>query len=694
VPPAATTDVRALLERGLAAQQAGRLAEAEAAYREVLDHERANPDALHLLGVVMARRGDARSAAELICRAIAARPNMPMFHNNLGNALADTNALEAAAEAYGRAVQLAPNYAEALANLGAVLAKLNDAAGAEAACRRALALVPHHRRALNTLGTLLLGRGKYDGAESCFRKILDSDPNDVHALIGVGAILRDKARLDDARSYLRRALAIEPDSIGARGLLGSILVELNELDDANAVLERAVELDPKDATALFTLARAKASLADFSLIARLQDQALAVRPDDTLIWRHKLSTVVYEPTADAAARAAVHRAFAQAMRRRARKPLSPPTNDPNPERRLRVGWLSSDFRYGHPVARNLAPLFGHRDRSRFEFICYTERAPTGDATVWSSSSADAWRHVAGLSDEAVAAQIRTDRIDIMVYLAGRFDHNRPQVAVWRPAPVQVSLYDAATSGLEAMDYFIADPVMVPRSTSEWFSERVVRLPSYYIHEPVTGAAEPGAPPLLAGGCATFGSFNSPAKLNDQVLALWAEVLRRIPSARLRLKYRTAFASKLLQDRVRRALGADASARLDFETVPQNIGEHLQAYHAIDISLDPFPFTGATTTFEALWMGVPVVTLLGDTFMGRWSASMLHALKLDDLIARTPEEYVECAVRLAGDPPLLAALRAGLRERLSRSPLCNGPLRARQMQRLLRALWRRWCRTPA
>lgn len=692
--PAATTDVRALLERGLAAQQAGRLAEAEAAYRQVLDRERTNPDALHLLGVVTARRGDARAAAELIRRAIAARPDMPMFHNNLGNALVDTNALGAAAEAYRRAVQLAPNYAEAHANLGAVLAKLKDEVGAEVACRHALALAPRHIRALNTLGTMFLGRGKYDEAERCFREILAADPNDVHALTGVGAILREKARLDEARSYLRRAVTIDPDSAGARGLLGCILFELNDFDDASAELARAVALDPEDATGVFNLARVKTAFADFSAVAQLQDRALAARPDDTLIWRHKLSTVVYDPTPDAAARAAVHQAFARAMARRAAKPLPPPSNDRDPERRLRVGWLSSDFRYGHPVARNLEPLFRHRDRSRFEFICYTERAPTGDATVWSSESADGWRHIAGLSDEAVAEQIRADRIDIMVYLAGRFDNNRPQVAVWRPAPVQVSLYDAATSGLEAMDYFIADPMMVPRSGPEWFSERVVRLPSYYIHEPVAGAPEPGPPPLLANGHVTFGSFNSPAKLNDRVLALWAEVLRRLPSARLRLKYRTAFAGKLLQDRVRKGLAPGPVARVDFDAARQNIGEHLQAYNTIDIGLDPFPFTGATTTFEALWMGVPVVTLLGDTFMGRWSASMLHALKLDELIARTPEEYVECAVRLAADPPRLAALRVSLRERLSRSPLCNGPLRARQMQRLLRAIWRRRCRTPA
>jgi protein O-GlcNAc transferase len=305
---------------------------------------------------------------------------------------------------------------------------------------------------------------------------------------------------------------------------------------------------------------------------------------------------------------------------------------------------------------------------------------------------DEWRWTIGLGDAELAAQIRQDRIDVLVLLATRLDKGRPLLAAHRAAPVQVSFHDPGTSGLAAMQYLIADRVLVPSRPVERFTERVIRLPSFYIHAPIDNAPEVAVLPAAGRGYVTFGSFNNPAKVNDRVLALWGDVLRAVPHSRLKLKFKNWFANPGVYGRVLKGLGVDPD-RVEFGLTDTAQSDHMALYAEIDIALDPFPFTGSTTTFEALWMGVPVVTLLGEMMVGRWSASMLHALKLDELIANSPARYVEIASTLAGDLARLSALRAGLRDRLRGSPLTDGQGRARQMGRVYRALWRRWCRRP-
>jgi len=357
-------------------------------------------------------------------------------------------------------------------------------------------------------------------------------------------------------------------------------------------------------------------------------------------------------------------------------------------RRLRVGYVSSDL-YEHPVGRNLELVLGHRDRERFAVTCYADVARPDGMTERLRAAVDHWHPIVGLSDEQVAGLVRGDGIDVLVILAGRFDRNRPLVAAYRAAPVQVSFHDPGTSGLKAMNYLIADPVLVPKGTKERFSERVVRLPSFYVHAPL-GGPEVGALPLSGHGHVTFGSFNNPAKVNEEVLRVWGEVLRAVPGSRLKLKFKNWFGNAGLRDRVLAGLGVEGS-RVEFVAGEASREEHLRLYNEVDVALDPFPFTGSTTTFEALWMGVPVVTLLGERMAGRWSASMLTAVKLPELIACDAGEYVAKVAGLAADTNRLADLRRTLRRRVAASPLCDGRGKARQVERLYRALWRRWCR---
>lgn len=682
------TDFTHTLETAIAHHRGGRLAEAETLYRQVLAQQPDNADALHLLGVLSAQRGDAETGLRLLREAVKQRPDAPIFHNNLGNALADAGDWAAAIVSHKRAIELEPRYAEAHYNLGVALAGSGDTAGAERAYRHVLTLVPTDARARNNLAVELQKLGRLDEAETCWRALLHDQPADVEALVNLGGLYRLRGNTAAAAAHYRRALAGRPDFAKAHAGLGAVAMAEGDIDGAYTALHRALELAPTDSFALQNQAYVLMVLDEFSS-AWAHYRRVPNEPANILAQRDRLIAALYDPALDEAARSAEHADFGRVAALRAASPLPPPANDRDPDRRLRVGWLSCDFR-SHPVARNLQPIFAGFDRRRFEMVCFAEVAAPDSVTDWFRATAAAWHSTIGLSDEDVAKLIRSEKIDIMVFLAGRFDNNRPQIGAWRSAPVQVSFHDPATSGLATMDYLIADSVLAPPRSREYFTERVVRLPSYYIHAPLAEAPDPGLPPATAAGRLCFGSFNNPAKINANTLAAWAEILRRLPDARLLLKYRNWFDSTLLRDRLRRQLGADVAQRVDFKGAKESSEKHVALYRDIDIALDPFPFTGSTTTFEALSMGVPVVTLAGQNMAARWSASILHALKLDELIALTPEEYVSTSVALAGDMARLTELRAMLPARMAASPLCNGARRARQMERLFRALWRRWC----
>jgi len=606
---------------------------------------------------VALHRNGRKAEAEALCQAILARsPEDARALHLLGAIRFAGGRAEEAIGLVTRAVAAKPDYAEAEFNLGAMLAANGQTAEAADHYRRAAALRPEHVEAQGRLAATLMNLRRYAESEEAYRRVLALQPEHVAAHSDLAALALIRGDLDAAECRGRRAVALAPRDSTAALRLGRALDESGQHGEAIRQYRRAIELDPQD---------------------------VAVR-------RNLIRTMLYASELSDADRKAEHLSFAVAMATRVEQKLPPPANDRDPERRLRVGWLSSDL-YQHPVGRNLEPLFAARDTTQFEFICYAEVENADEMTDWFRKRADAWRSTIGSSDAEVAAQIRADAIDVMIYVGGRFDNNRPQVAAWRPAPVQVSLFDAATSGLADMDYFIANRFMVPRSASEYFSERPLCLPNFYLHRPIAGGPEVGPLPQISAGHVTFACFNNPLKIGKPVLALWRRILERLPEARLFLKFQRKYASERLRARVVEALGP-AAQRVEFDPVQRVFGDHLSLYNETDIALDPFPFTGSTTTFEALWMGVPVVSLAGSTFMGRWTASMLHAVKLEELIAHSADEYVGIAARLARDPARLSALRAGLRERVLHSSICDEQRTVRYFERALRAVWQRWCRS--
>ncbi|MCS5612284.1 MAG: hypothetical protein NZ961_17830, partial [Candidatus Poribacteria bacterium] len=349
-----------------------------------------------------------------------------------------------------------------------------------------------------------------------------------------------------------------------------------------------------------------------------------------------------------------------------------PERDRTTTRRLRVGYISSDFRK-HVVALNVFPVIKNHNHDAFEIFLYSHVEFPDELTEVFRDCADHWRSILNKSDQEAADMIEEDGIDVLVVLAGRFDENRPTIAANRPAPIQVSFHDCATSGLEAMDYYLTDNILHPSDTPELFTEELYRLPYYYQYPVQEYLPEVKPSPVLTNGFITFGCFNKPEKINDTVIELWADVLRAVPESKLLLKYFNSYSEPDMSARWTsrfKKIGISED-RLIFQFNSDSRQTHLALYEQIDISLDPFPFNGATTTFESLSMGVPVVSLLGKHFVDRVAASIVTHAGYPEFAAKTKDDYVELAKNLASDIDNLNKLRLSMREILHKSKLCDG-----------------------
>jgi protein O-GlcNAc transferase len=658
-PAAASLDMR--LREGVRHHRDGRLSEAAASYREVLRGVPGHPDALHLLGLVAYQTGDQDRALDLIEQALARRPDLADAHNNLGTVLRARGQREAAIASFERAVALAPRSVEACSNLGTALAEAGRAAEAVPVLERAVALRPDLADVHNNLGVARRATGELEAAIASFARALDLRPefalartNLADAQVACGNAGRAAGRLGAAIEALHAAVELRPESAAAWSDLGYALTTRGRLPEALAAFERALALAP-----------------------------------DPRIHSNLIFTLDLDPEATRA------RVFAERRRWNERHavPLAPAVvahaNDPDPDRRLRVGYVSADFR-SHSAASVLAPVLLSHDPALIEVVCYADVSRPDEVTERFQAAAE-WRPTVGWSDEAVADQVRADRIDVLVDLTGHSAGNRLLVFARRPAPVQVTAWGYAVgTGLDAMDYFFGDPVTVPPEARAHFSEEIVHLPSIVCFEPPAGAPAVTALPALARGAVTFGCFNRLAKLSAPALDVWAEILKAVPGARLRLKF-TGLDEPVTQADMRAAFagrGVDPG-RLEFAGRSAR-AEHLAAYADVDIALDPFPHGGGVTALEGLWMGVPMMTLAGDRVAGLLGPSFLTTLGLTGWIARTPAEYVERAVAHAADLAALARLRASLRARLSASPLGDAAGYCRAVEAAYRTMWRRWC----
>ena len=666
-----------------------RIPEAIACHRRALELKPDFAEAHSNLGNALNEQGKPDEAIACYRRALKIMPDHAEAHNNLGNVLRGQRKLDEAIACYRRALELKPRYAEAHNNLGLALSDQGKLDEAVACYRRALELWPTFAGAHSNLGNALKDQGKFDEAIACYRRALELKPDFAEAYNSLGNALNDQGKLDEAVACCRRATEFKPDYAEAHNNLGNALKGQGKLDDAVACYRRALELNPDFAGAHSNLGSALKGQGNLNEAIACYRRALELMPDFVNAHSNLVFTQVFCPGYDAQTLYEEHRRWNQQHAVPLAKFIQPHLNDRSPDRRLRIGYVSPDFR-SHPVGLFLLPLLESHDHGSFEIFCYASVRIPDAMTDRCHAHADAWRDVLDLSDKQVARVIRQDQVDILVDLAMHTGDNRLLVFARKPAPVQITyLAYCGTTGLDTMDYRLTDSYLDPPGQSErFYSEQSVRLPeTYWCYRPLIETPPVNALPALEAGQVSFGCLNNFCKVTDSVLTAWSRLLQVVPNSRLLLHARAGSH----RDRVRTFLAGQgiSAQRLAFvDSLPT--AEYFRVYQRIDVALDPFPYGGGTTTCDALWMGVPVVSLAGQTAVGRGGVSLLSNVGLPELITQDGEQYVQVAAELASDLPRLSQLRATLRDRMQRSPLMDAPRFARNVEAAYRTMWQRWC----
>jgi len=779
------------LNRARDLQFAGRLAEAESAYRRVLSLDPKNDFALYSLGVIAHRKGKLDLAAKLIGMAIGFNPAQPQYHSdlgliqlrrgkldeaasrleealalgpddvrsycNLGNLRLDQGRTDDAIASFLRAVALDPRLPAAHFGLGLALFAQGLVDDSAACFRRASELDPGDGQALGNLGLALHSKGMFEESIALFRRALALDPGDCVAYNGLGLGFHAQGRLDEAADCFRKALALRPGYAEAQNNLGIVLGDLGRPGEAAACFRRALALRPGFVDALGNLGnalraqghfqqaidcfnkalalapRSPLALNNLGIAYHMQglpgraleffERALAIRPDwhvahnnlgralldlgeaeralgclrqavqlkpDYLDgWHSLLLCMNYVPGISPAEICAEHARFGAVFEAPLRAHWQPHEQTPDPERRLRIGYVSADF-CQHAVTHMFEPALASHDKAEFEIYCYSSGNRKDAVTERLRRHADHWRDLAGQSDAAAAARIRDDRIDILVDLSGHMAGNRLLAFARKPAPVQVSgIGYVTTTGLASIDYRITDAYADPPGlTDAHHTERLWRLPCIAVFKPAEGSPPVSPRPAPGSGHFTFACLNNLAKITPEVVVAWARILRAVPKSRLVLG--NAGDQEILERLLRKfsEQGVGASQLVFKPRLP--LPEYLGLHQEIDLALDPFPYNGGATSCHSLWMGVPFVTLAGDRYMSRMGVSLLAHLGLPELIANNPDEYVTLACRLAADPSRLAEIRAGLRARMAASPLMDCVGFTRSLEAAYRAMWRAWC----
>jgi len=668
-----------VLEHAVALHQRGDLAGAEALYQELSARTPTDPHPIHYLGLVAFQRGEFALAAERISRAIALAPEVPEFQVNLGNVLRRSGNPAAAEAAYRRATELRPNYFEAIFNLGLLEESRGDLGAALATLQQVNRLRPEDVKVWTSLARVLQGAGHGKEALNCSERSLALPGVDAEALLAHGLLLMRVGMWQQAVRHFRKVLRHHPRAAGLWNGFGQALSGMGEYGEAESALQQAVTLQPANPPMLANLAGVQQARGRVDEALQTYHRALDLAPDAADIRSSLLFAMLLSDAYSPADVAAAHQDFAALGRNLAAEALPPVRGGARTP--LRVGYLSGDLRR-HPVGYFLAGILAHHDPSAVEVLCYHNALIEDELTAALRQHAAAWVPCAHLSDAALAARIRADGVDVLVELSGHTAGNRLLMLARRAAPVQVSYLGYAHSTcLPWIDYrltdALADPPDAPALPGQ---EALYRLPgSYYCYTPPAGAPDVNDLPARRNGYLTFGAALQLGKLTPATRQLWADVLQAVPGAKLLLR------AKGLADRATREAIADefgrcgvARNRLLLEGW-RNHSEHLRGYQRVDIGLDTFPFNLATNTCEALWMGVPTLSLAGDRHSARMGASLLGAVGLPEFVAATPTDLVARARQLAGDLPGLADLRRGLRERVRTSPLVDATAAARALE---------------
>ena len=708
------------------AYREGRHEDAQSLCRRMLRDQPDYFDAMHLLGVSILECGRFEDAKRILERAVALDQGSADAHSNLGFAFFRLGRYDEARRAQEKALSLRPNFPTAQTNLGNTLMRLGLSEQAIEAHERAIRMKPDYADAYCNRGTTELSLRQYERAAQSFDRALSLQPRHLQAMAGKGLACIELQHFEQAEALLSAALAIKPDIANVLAYRGRIHFQFARYAQADADFDAALALSPelevawrwKAQTALLVGDQTKAILAckrlldqnprseigltllgaglarQGEIVAAIEhfDRAIEVKPDYEDAITKKIFALDFLPEADFAMQQGARKYWWEAIGAKLAV-RTPAARSLDPDRRIVVGYVSSDFR-GHSLAFCLLPVLRHHDHTKFEVICYSCSLLQDALTDVFRSHADRWVDASRLSDDELADRIQADGVDILVDLSGHTAGNRLAVFASKPAPIQVTAWGTATgTGLETMDYVLSDPVAIPADVRHLFAERVHDLPCVITIDPIA-KVQPSAPPMLRNGFVTFGVFNRIDKISDGVLPVWSKLLRAAPGSKIVVKH-FALDDAFLRDNL--------VGRFVAHGVPQDrvicMGSsarsgHLQTFENIDISLDPFPQNGGISTWESLYMGVPVVAKLGKGASSRGAGAILKANGLDDWVAEDDEGYVAIAQKFASMPSYLQRLRAELPARVAGSPAGNVVIYTQKVEAAYRQFWRDYCATAS
>lgn len=716
----------ALIQRALAVaiqcHQAGNIHQAEPIYQEVLKADPKNADALHLLGVVAHQVGQHDVAVQYIRQALEQQPTNAAIHSNLSEVYRNMRLFELAAKHGEEALRLQPDFHAALNNLGEAyrgLSRHEDAVACHQAALRVdpnsaqshynlanvlwelgrtaeaiehyqttLRLQPAAPEVYNNLGLALQSQGRAGEAIAHYHEAMRLKPDLLEVHYNLGLAYTQQGRLDLAEQALRQALALRPDSAEIYNDLGIALKDQGKTEEAIASYKEALRLNPNHVGAHNNLGIAYQDRGEMDQAIKCIREALRLQPTQIIAHSNLLRAMSYDPQVTPQELFEEHLRWAKQHAEAYYPRNATYPNDRSPQRRLRVGYVSPDFRE-HPIARVAEPILAAHDHEQFEVFCYANVHAPDDVTLRLQRHSDHWRSLVGLKDDEVVQLIRQDGIDILVDLAGHTANNRIRIFAMKPAPIQVAHFGYAnTTGLATMDYRITDACSDPPGMTESLhTETLIRMPEVaYCYQP-TASPDVNPLPALRTRQVTFASFNYLAKITPEVVALWSRIMKSLPQSRLLL---LAGAAGQGTERVRQLFEDQGIGTDRVEFLPRRIRPEFLGFHnRVDICLDPFPYNGGITTCDALWMGIPTVTLEGKTYISRQGISLLTTVGLKEWIAKTPDDYANIAIRWARALPRLQKLRAGLRDRMKASPLTDGPRFTRNLEAAYRTMWEKW-----
>lgn len=616
------------------------------------------------------------------------------IHLEQGNLLLKQGQLIEAIICYQQALTLNPNYTQAHNNLGTIFSQLGRFEEAVACYQQALRADPSYVQAYSNLGNIFSEMGKLEEAMSCYQQALTLNPNFVQVHNNLGALLTKKGQLAEAEAHYQQILTLNPEDAEVRSRLGIVLWKMGKLTEAITCFQQVLTINAKDAKTYIFLALALTSMGRIEEAIAHYRRAVTLTATDTMApMAALLLTLNYAEGYEPAAIFSEHQKFNEQYAIPLASSIRPHFNAPIVDRRLKIGYVSGDLRK-HPVGYFMAPILAQHHHESYEIFCYSLGTTVDSMTQRLQQYSDHWITGEEFSEEKLAERIRQDQIDILVDLAGHTAKNQLLVFARKPAPVQVTyLGYPTTTGLTAIDYRITDNYVDYQGVNEPFTSEIsVPLPaSFFCYQPVADSPPVNDLPALQQGYVTFSSFNNFAKVSPEILHLWANVLSAVPNSKLLIK------TRYLSDPATRQVFEERFSQVGIKSNQLILEEfisaptYLKSYHQVDLGLDSYPFNGGMTTCEALWMGVPVVTLVGNRQVSRLGLSILATIGLTELIAYTKEEYLEICINLARNLDYLQTLRAEMRAQMQASPLMDATSFSRHLEDAYRQMWEEWCR---